>query len=158
MGVSQALVDQYNDARASGNTALANYLAQAIVATNNPGADISQVTAAPLTGAAGVLPNTTTAGKLGDAILQGLNPLNLFDVLSGNTTQLNQALQNGTGPLETMGSAVDSAKGALAFISDIPRVITSVLGLILIIAGIFALSRGPAVEIVGGHIKDALTS
>jgi len=46
----------------------------------------------------------------------------------------------------------------LSFITDIPRVATTLLGLILIIAGIFALSKGPAIQIVGGAVKDAVTS
>lgn len=160
------LSDLYDQARLSGNTGAADYYAQALYAAAHPGASIQGVTAAPLTGAAGILPSTASPstnnngslGKLGDALLQGLNPLNLFDVLSGNTGALDQALQNGTGPLETAGKTVDSVEGAIAFLTDIPRVLTSVLGLILIVAGIFALSRGPAVQVVGGHIKDALTS
>lgn len=55
----------------------------------------------------------------------------------------------------TPGSGIG---GALSFITDIPRVTTTLLGLILIIAGIFALAHGPAVQIVSGNIKEAVTS
>lgn len=54
--------------------------------------------------------------------------------------------------------AVSSAKAGLAFITDIPRVTTTLLGLILIIAGIFALSRGPAVNIVSSAVRGAVVS
>lgn len=54
--------------------------------------------------------------------------------------------------------SAEAASSALDFITDIPRVATTLLGLILIIAGIFALTRGPAVQIVTSAVKEAATS
>lgn len=54
--------------------------------------------------------------------------------------------------------AVASSSTALDFITDIPRVLTALIGVILIIAGIFALAKGPAIQVVGSAIKDAATS
>jgi hypothetical protein len=67
-------------------------------------------------------------------------------------------IQAGAAGNSTTGAVLASAGSAISFITDIPRVTTTLLGLILIIAGIFALSRGPAVQIVGGALKEAATS
>jgi len=61
-------------------------------------------------------------------------------------------------PGSGLAGTAASIKSGLSFITDIPRVATTLLGLILIIAGIFALSKGPAVQIVGSAVKDAVTS
>lgn len=55
--------------------------------------------------------------------------------------------------VESVGDAVSGTSAALKFISDIPRVTTTLLGLILIIAGIFALAKGPAVNIVSNAVS-----
>ena len=55
-------------------------------------------------------------------------------------------------------SIAGSGGSALDFITDIPRVVTSVLGIILIIAGIFALTKGPVVNVVGDIARESLTS
>ena len=61
-------------------------------------------------------------------------------------------------PGSGLAGLAKGASGAISFITDIPRVTTTLLGLILIIAGIFALSKGPAVNIVASAVKDAATS
>lgn len=163
-----SLSDLYNQARLSGNTGAADYYAQALYAAANPGASIQGVTAAPLTGAAGILPSGSLvpSNNIFGAIGNSLPTLSdLFSLISKydptTGTALDPMAGSGTNPIKLGQSAsdlTDSAEGAIGFLSDIPRVVTSVIGLILIVAGIFALSRGPAVQVVGGHIKDALTS
>ena len=73
------------------------------------------------------------------------------------TSGSNPALMLGTAA-SALVTATGSTSAALAFITNIPRMTTTLLGLVLIIAGIFALSRGPAVQIVGGAIKEAVIS
>jgi hypothetical protein len=63
-----------------------------------------------------------------------------------------------TGLAGTASTAASATSAAFSFITDIPRVATTVVGIILIIAGIFALSRGPAVEIATDAVKAAATS
>lgn len=58
----------------------------------------------------------------------------------------------------TTGGVLSAASGAISFIFDIPRVLTTLIGLILIIAGIFALARGPAVQVLGSAVREAATS
>jgi hypothetical protein len=57
-----------------------------------------------------------------------------------------------------LGKTIDATSAAVSFITDIPRVVTTLLGLVLIIAGIFALARGPAVNIVASAVREAATS
>lgn len=164
-----ALVDEYEAAVRGGNTQYANYLAQILASGAGININANQVTAAP----ASMLPsNSNTApassngfwGGLtqgGDAILQGI--LHPFDTLTGhNTDQMNADIKGGKGGVsEVIGAVSDAVSGtsaAVKFITDIPRVATTILGLILIIAGIFALSRGPAVQIVGSAVKEAVVS
>lgn len=95
-------------------------------------------------------PQTGLFGLLGDVdkAIPALGALDdLFD-LNPNTSGSLTA---------TDGPAAGIAAG-LAFITDIPRVATTLLGLILIIAGVFALSRGPAVQIVGAFKNSVTTS
>lgn len=74
-------------------------------------------------------------------------------------TQANVMQDAGTAFSKTgLGQAIGATSSALAFITDIPRVVTTLLGLILIIAGIFALAKGPAVNIVSSAVREAATS
>lgn len=163
-----ALVDDYEAAVRSGNTKTANYLAQILASGAGININANQVEAAP----SSMLPGAQSAPSSGfwgglswgsalDAIGQGfLHPL---DTVTGhNTAQMNTDAKSGKGPVsDVVGAVTDVVSGtssAVKFITDIPRVATTLLGLILIIAGIFALSRGPAVQIVGGAIKEAVVS
>lgn len=65
---------------------------------------------------------------------------------------------NTPGSLTSSTSPLASAASAIAFITDIPRVTTALIGIVLIIAGIFALTRGPAVQIVTTAARETLTS
>jgi hypothetical protein len=106
----------------------------------------------------------TTAGTTGSASNKG----GLLGVLGGlgdfffspsfSPSAASADIQSGAAGNSTTGAILTSAGSAISFITDIPRVTTTLLGLILIIAGIFALSRGPAVQIVGGALKEAATS
>lgn len=164
-----ALVDDYEAlVRSGSNPQYANYLAKILASGAGININANDVTAAP----ANMLPDNSHApasgqgfwGGLtegGDAILQGfLHPLDTFT--GANHSQMNADLKSGKGGVsEVIGAVSDAVSGtsaALKFITDIPRVATTLLGLILIIAGIFALSRGPAVQIVGGVLRDAAVS
>ena len=154
-----ALGDDYLAAVRSGNKPYANYLAQMLAAQAGININANTVEAAPLSvlqpgigalPALPPLPGQATGGGLpdlstaADAILQGI--MHPWDTITGANA--------GTKP----PPIVSSTTAALNFITDIGRVTTTVLGLILIIAGIFALARGPAVQIVGGALREAATS
>lgn len=106
------------------------------------------------TGTPNVIPQSSK-GSLGAAAVFNtvLHPL---DTIKGFFDPA-QAAKN-AGMDNAAGASLDSGKAALAFITDIPRVATTALGLILIIAGIFALTKGPAVNIVTGAVRNAVTS
>lgn len=59
--------------------------------------------------------------------------------------------------LSNTGGAA-SALSFVSFLSDLPRVATVVLGLVFIIAGVFALTRGPAVNVVSSAVRGALVA
>lgn len=155
-----ALVDDYENAVKAGNTQLADYLAKA-VAFQYGGINPANVTAAP----ASLLPNRGTTSTLGpwqipslsqalDAITQGIfHPFNT--VTGSNIQQMNKDVASGQGPVT---STVKGAAAAFNFITDIPRVTTTVLGLILIIAGIFALSQGAAARVIVNTLHSNATS
>lgn len=166
-----SLGDEYEAlVRSGSNPQYANYLAKILAA--NAGIDINanSVTAA----LPSQLPNRSGSsandgsfwgglsfGTALDAIGQGL--AHPFDTLTGNNTaQMNTDLKSGkagiSGLISGVSDAVSGTSAAIKFITDIPRVATTLLGLILIIAGIFALSRGPAIQIVGSAIKRGATS
>lgn len=155
-----SLADEYYQAVKSGNTGYANYLAQILASQAGININTNTVTAAPLDvinglpalpaipAISGQASGGVSLGSAADAILQGI--LHPLDTLSGKNA--------GTTPPPTVSGIGSGVGSALGFITDIPRVATSVLGLILIIAGIFALSRGPAINIVSSAIKTAATS
>lgn len=167
-----SLVDEYEAAVRSGsNPAYANYLAQILASNAGININSNQVTAAP----SNLLPQHTDTvaasdsnfwggSSIGgglDAFVQGI--MHPLDTLTGtNTAQMNADVKAGKGGIsQAIGAVSDAVSGtnaAIKFITDIPRVATTVLGLILIIAGIFALSRGPAVQIVSSAVKTAVTS
>lgn len=62
-----------------------------------------------------------------------------------NAASINAATANMQTGVNNVASAASSVGSALSFITNIPRVTTTVLGLILIIAGIFALTKGQTV-------------
>lgn len=165
----------YEDAVNSGDTAMANYYAKMLAANAGININTNDVTAA-------------TPGMLaGNSNSVSLDIGNLFPDSSGTPSVIPSASQGSTyvgaftntllHPLDTlkgffdpkqaaanagadnsMGVKVDSTRSAISFITDIPRVATTLLGLILIIAGIFALSKGPAVNIVSSAVREAVTS
>lgn len=96
---------------------------------------------------------------IGGYLLQNI-PGNLGnEVLAiGNAITGNAPVNNSIPGLQSVVNTAQSLGSALAFITDIPRVTTAVVGLVLVIAGIFALSRGPAVQIVTTAARDTLTS
>lgn len=154
-----ALVDDYENAVRSGDTKLANYLAQALASQNGININTNDVSAASpsqLNSGNGLpsLPTLPSLSQAADALFQGI--LHPLDTLTGkNTGTMNDQIAAGHGPVT---STVGAATSAVSFITDIPRVVTAILGLIMIIAGIFALSKGPAVNIVSSAVKTAAIS
>lgn len=71
---------------------------------------------------------------------------------------LNKFVGSTSDPHSIAGGGGAAAGAAWDFITDIPRVVTTVLGIILIIAGIFALTKGPVVNVVGNVARESLTS
>lgn len=65
---------------------------------------------------------------------------------------------NTSGSITATNGPIAAASAGLAFITDIPRVVTTLLGMILIIVGLFALAKGPAVQVIGSAVRDAATS
>lgn len=98
--------------------------------------------------AAAAQENAFGLGNMFDDIVQGI------PILGPVATQAGGAANAASG-LYTTGKA---AVSFLAFLADLPRLGTTLLGLILIIAGIFALTKGPVVGIVGDVAKEALVS
>ncbi len=80
------------------------------------------------------------------------------DVIGNATKGANYVAGGAAQAVTTAGDVASGTVSLLKIITDIPRMTTMALGLILIIAGIFALARGPAVQIVTGAAKEALTS
>lgn len=145
-----SLVDDYESAVRGGNAPVANYLAQMLASQAGININANQVTAAP----ASLLPkapstsNTSFFGGIGNAINNATNTL--MGPLLGN---VGTPLGGGVGAVVNhAGDIVNSTDKAVKFITDIPRVATTLLGLILIIAGVFALAKGPAVQIVKGAL------
>lgn len=59
---------------------------------------------------------------------------------------------------DTSASGLDAIGKFFTAISDVPRDATVIIGLALIIIGVFALSKGPAVNIVSSAVRGAVTS
>lgn len=93
-------------------------------------------------------PLTYDFGPLVDSWVNQIPVIGPLNKMLGSTADPNSPVSGGAG----------AATGALAFITDVPRVATTVLGFILIIAGIFALSRGPVVQVVSSSVREAVTS
>lgn len=149
LGVFPSLPDNENAifGNFGGNTA-----GSGIPSGNSVSFDLGGNVTAGSSGTPSVLPATKSLGAA--SFLNGvLHPL---DSLKGLFDPA-QAAAN-AGQDQATGNTIDSGKAALAFITDIPRVATTLLGLILVIAGIFALTKGPAVNIVTSAVRGAVTS
>lgn len=157
-----ALVDEYEaQVRSGSNPAYANYLGQMLAAKAGIDINSNQVSAAP----ADLLHSTAPAaeGSFWGGVKSSLDKATntLMGPLLGNVGEpLGGSVGKSSigGAIKSVADALDTTSAAVKFITDIPRVATTVLGLILIIAGIFALARGPAVQIVSGAVKEAVTS
>jgi len=167
-----SLGDEYEAAVRSGNTQYANYLAQALAAQAGININTNQVTAAP----ANMLPqysnNSSPSVSLGipqgfldpgqgpadnpnalnwsnaiGAIVQGFTT-NPFTTFFGNKDEQNaQAAAKGA----AIGSAADSVASVgtlLKIVTDVPRMVTIFIGLILLIAGLFLLGNRTIVQAV----------
>jgi hypothetical protein len=90
-----------------------------------------------------------------NAALDGL--LHPIDSLTGNTNNMDSAIVAGKGPLSTATSAIGSLEsGAAAFLNiltDVPRVATIAIGLILLIIGGFALTGRNVTEVITSAAK-----
>lgn len=160
-----ALVDDYENAIRSGDTNTANYLAQMLATQAGININTNSVSAAP----ASLLPTLGTqsapAASSGGGFFSGLlsGAQSLQDWLekidpTSNTNMGGKGLTGQTNPA-TVGQATGQATAsAFSFITDIPRVTTTILGLILIIAGIFALASGSAAKVIVNTVHANATS
>lgn len=156
-----ALVDDYENAVKAGNTQLADYLAKA-VAFQYGGINPANVTAAP----ASLLPTSSTNApslNTSDFLNKIMNWIDSIDPTSPMNKGMNPLTSSGIAStldsaVSTASNTVSGASSAIAFITDIPRVTTTVLGLILIIAGIFALSQGAAARVIVNTLHSNATS
>lgn len=152
-----SLGSDYESAVRSGNTPLANYLAQMLAANAGINIAANQVEAAP----ASFFSSNSAPSAGGDSggFWGGLGKFPLLPVLPGLTPDNIGSVIKGAGDVaKGLSGAASGASSAIKFITDIPRVATTLLGLILVIAGIFALTRGPTVNIVTRAVTGAVTS
>lgn len=141
-----SLVDDYESAVRRGAPE-ANYLAQMLAASAGININANDVAAAPASMLHPVNDIKATAnqgsfwGGIGGAIDNATNTL-----MSPFLGKIGEPLG---GAAKVVSDVAGNSDKAMKFITDIPRVATTLLGLILIIAGIFALAKGPAVQIMG---------
>lgn len=142
------LSDLYVQAVNSGDHDAANYYAQALAAQAGlpiqgvTAASPAQVNAAPAQSSGGGFPFSLPAlPSLSDALKGISNGFGPGSILGGIAAVGAAEAPAATGAVSSVGSAFD-------FITDVPRVVTTVLGIILIIAGIFALTKTNPIEIV----------
>jgi len=166
-----SLGSDYEDAVRSGNTQLANYLAQALAANAGININTNQVTAAP----ASMLPQTpmyssassslnipkgfldpgqpdasnpnalTWSNALG-ALAQGFT--NPFDTFFGNQDEQRAGAASKAATAAGVGDTVASVGSLLKIVTDVPRMVTIFIGLILLIAGLFMLGNKTIVAAV----------
>ncbi len=159
----------YEDAVRSGNTPLANYLAQALAANAGININANQVTAAPAS-----MLNPATPMYSGNSVSMGI-PKGFFDPGQPDTSNtkdltfgsgLGALVQGFTHPFDTFfgnqseqnaaaaskGAAVDSVTGGvtglLKIVTDVPRMVTIFIGLVLLIAGLFMLGNRTIIQAV----------
>lgn len=126
--------------------------AQAIFNAENANYSAGNPNASGNVAGSGLPSNSSSAGSPG-----------FFQTLGNLLTQpglqsLLEAPQIATTTTNVATSAAQTATSFWGLVTDLPRMATMVIGLILIIAGIFALSRGPAVQVISSAAKTALTS
>lgn len=154
-----ALVDEYEAAVRGGNTKYANYLAQILASGAGININANEVTAAPSALLSHGDPTPAGDGNFWGGLSSGVAGLQSGVAgLLGAIDSIDPTAPKGggKGPLSSVADllggvsdAVSGTSAALKFITDIPRVVTTLLGLILIIAGIFALAKGPAIQVLG---------
>jgi hypothetical protein len=146
-GADLSLVQAYENAVRSGAPDR-DYLAQMVAASSGMNINVGSITAA----APDQLPaeNSISGWK---GFLDGVG-----STLGGGFNPFKKPLEGLGNAADKVGDVVDATGDAIDFITDIPRVVTTLLGLVLIIAGIFALAKGPAVSIATGAVKNSLTS
>ena len=166
-----SLGSDYEDAVRSGNTSLANYLAQALAANAGININTNQVTAitanmlpqTPMYSSAssslsipkGFLdpgqpdagnPNVFTWQNALGAIAQGFT--NPFDTFFGNQDQQKAGAATKSAAIGGVADSVASVGTLLKIVTDVPRMITIFIGLILLIAGLFMLGNKTIVAAV----------
>lgn len=135
-----SITTEYANAVASGNTQYASYLAQIM---HGIGMDPQAAASVGMQPSAAQAPATNWLGNAMDWIdkFDPTSPQNGGGGIGGIVSQAGGAVVKAI----PGGSAV--TKG-LAFISDVPRVATTVIGALLIAAGIFALAGGSHRQII----------
>jgi hypothetical protein len=149
--MSNNLFDEYSAAVAQGNTGYADYLSNVLnIGTQQYGSEFaSNVGGAPSATTPGTTsPTETTANPT--AAPQGLfgsissalapwNPFNPQNSIAGNVVSGVGSVAAGAAG-SALNAACPTCKAATSFITDIPRVATTFIGALLIIAGLIALA------------------
>lgn len=151
LAMSNNLFDEYSNAVATGNSGYADYLGQIMrIGDQQYGTEFntavggSKTTTAPATENQGLLyPYSGTGSNLTGAAGWLLGAIG---------TPLGTLFGGSTNPFQNAQSAAGAAQGiqkgtiaGLDFITDIPRVATTLIGGIMIAVGLIALTREPAI-------------
>jgi len=161
-----SLGSDYEDAVRRGDTNLANYLAQMLASQAGININTNKVEAAP----ASMLPsigygqspsvsldipqgyfsggeNSATTWQNGiGAIIQGFT--HPYDTFFGNRDEQNAAAADKGNAVKAVGDTVGGVGRLLAIVTDIPRMVTLILGVALIIIGLLMLNNRTIVQAV----------
>jgi len=148
-GADPGTVAAYQAAVASGDTSLANYLAQAIAASAGINVNANQVTAAPNSMvnpgySSSSQPPKGFFGNLAGGIDQAIPALGSLDSMFGVNPGAPDAGSTGA----TVSNVITGTGSFLSFISDIPRVVTLLVGLMILTVGFFMLADKSVIQTV----------
>lgn len=144
--MSNSITDEYNTAMANGNAPYADYLSQIMNASHQAyGTDLNAQLG--VTGITNNSPAVTapSSGPVGDFSASDIanNPANfgaqLGSLFGANASDALGAAQ--TSVTNSIGNTASSVASALGFVTDIPRVATTVTGFVLFTIGALALLR-----------------
>lgn len=153
-----SLGSDYEDAVRSGNSQLANYLAKALAANAGININSNNISAAPASMFTQYSSNSSPTASLsipqgfldpgqGDADRPKYGLEGVIESLKIIGRAPGQAVDAVTG---TAGAVADGAAGVgslLKIVTDLPRMVTIFIGLILLIAGLFMLGNKTVVAI-----------
>ena len=137
----KSLQQEINDAMGRGDYGTANTLQEYMTVGNQMyGQDFNSMVGSNLAAPSAPAAPAVPAAQSGFGILK-----DTFDILPnfifGKRTDKAPGFLGEGGVIPTIGGAVSGVKGAFDFITDVPRVATTVIGGIMIAVGLIALTR-----------------